>query len=225
VVGDVVSERTVIAVDGPSGVGKTSVSRGVAAKLGFDHLDTGAYYRAATVAALINRVDVEDEAAVAQVVRDATFDYQDGVMTLEGIDVSEPIRTDRVTAMVSAVARHPEVRAVLVDHQRAWVGTHRRDAVVEGRDIGTVVFPSSPLKIYLTARPEVRAARRARQDGDVDTASVQEDLVRRDTVDSTRAVSPLAIADDGIEVDTSDLSLDDVISLVVGLAAERGIGA
>lgn len=215
----------VIAVDGPSGVGKTSVSKGVAARLGFDHLDTGAYYRAATVAALINRVDVDDEEAVAEVVGGASFEFADGVMTLEGIDVSAPIRTDRVTAMVSSVARHPAVRSLLVEHQRAWVERHGRDAVVEGRDIGTVVFPDSPLKIYLTARPEVRAARRARQDGEVDQAAVQQDLARRDTVDSTRTASPLALAEDGVEVDTSDLTLDEVVQTVLALAAERGMGA
>jgi len=219
-----VSELRVIAIDGPSGVGKTSVSRGVADRLGFDHLDTGAFYRAATVAAVINRVDVGDEQAVADVVREATFDFRDGVMTLEGIDVSAPIRTDAVTNMVSAVARHPLVREVLVDHQRAWVTNHDCNAVVEGRDIGTVVFPDSPLKIYLTARPEIRAARRARQDGDQDTAAVQQDLARRDTVDSTRAASPLAMADGGVEVDTSDLTLEEVIDTVVRLAWERGIG-
>jgi len=217
------SERVIIAVDGPSGVGKTSVSRGVAERLNFGHLDTGAFYRAATIAVLVNRADLGNEAAVAEVVADAAFDFADGVMTLEGIDVSDAIRSDTVTAAVSGVAALAQVRLVLVGHQREWVVRHDCHAVVEGRDIGTVVFPASPLKIYLTARPEVRAARRAMQDRDTDAKGVREDLARRDRVDSTRAVSPLTMAEDAVEVDSSDLSLSEVIELVVGLAAERGI--
>jgi len=217
-----VSERTVIAVDGPGGVGKTSVSKGVADRLGFGHLDTGAFYRAATIVVLVNRVNVADEAAVAEVVANASFDYLDEVMTLEGIDVSEAIRSEVVTDAVSGVAALPRVRSVLVHHQRHWVVKHDCHAVVEGRDIGTVVFPDSPLKIYLTARPEVRAARRAKQGGE-DARSVRDDLARRDRIDSTRAVSPLSVADDAVEMDTSDLSLEEVIDVVMRLAAERQI--
>lgn len=215
----------VIAVDGPGGVGKTSVSRGVAERLGFGHLDTGAYYRAATMAAMINRVDLGDERAVAAVVERASFDFSDGVMTLEGIDVSASIRSDLITSNVSIVAAHPAVRAVLVEHQRAWVAAHDCDAVVEGRDIGTVVFADSPLKIYLTARPEVRASRRALQDGEVQAEAVRADLDRRDRIDSTRQASPLAVAADAVEIDTSDLGLDEVIAAVIGLARERGLAA
>jgi cytidylate kinase len=219
------SNRVVIAVDGPSGVGKTSVSRAVAERLGFGHLDTGAYYRGATMAAMINRVDLADEQAVAAAVEKAAFDFADGVMTLEGIDVSAAIRTDVITAGVSVVAAHPAVRAVLVGHQRRWVADHDCNAVVEGRDIGTVVFADSPLKVFLTARPEVRAARRARQDGEVLTEAVRTDLDRRDRIDSTRQASPLVAAADAVEIDTSDLALNEVIEVVMGLAGERGLTA
>ena len=199
------------------------MDRGVAVRLKFGHLDTGAFYRAATIVVLVNRVGLADEAAVAKVVADATFDFVDGVMTLEDVDVSEAIRSDAVTAAVSRVAALAEVRSVLVGHQRDWVVRHDCHAVVEGRDIGTVVFPNSRLKIYLTARPEVRAARRATQDGDTDAKTVEQELGRRDRVDSTRAVSPLTMADDAVEIDSSDLNLPEVIDTVLSLAAERGI--
>ncbi len=212
----------ILAVDGPSGVGKTSVSRGVAAKLGWDHLDTGAYYRAATIAVLVRRIEVADHDRVASAVIDARMRYVDGRMFLEGIDMSEAIRTDTVNRYVSLVAANPRVRRALVEQQRAWA-LDRDGAVVEGRDIGTAVFPSAPLKIYLTARAEIRAARRA---GETDPAAIERiaaELARRDAIDSTRDVSPLEAAADAVIVDTSDLSQDEVIAEIVRLAADRGL--
>jgi cytidylate kinase len=214
---------TVIAIDGPGGVGKTTVSRAVAETLGFDHLDTGAFYRAATVAVLVRKIDPRSDERVASAIIGVDMDYVDGAMLLEGIDISGAIRTDIVTREVSPVAANFRVRRKLVELQRQWV-EGRIGAVVEGRDIGTVVFPDASLKIHLTARPEIRAARRA---GEVATASVDQvasDLARRDALDMNRAASPLEVADDAVVVDTSDLTEPQVVDVVLKAAAERGIG-
>lgn len=201
----------VIAIDGPGGSGKTSVSRAVSVELGLPHLDTGAYYRAATIAALSSGASKEDADAVINAVRAADLDYDRGVMLLDGRDVSAEIRSEEVTNAVSAVSAYPEVRSQMVAAQRDWVRQRGGAAVVEGRDIGTAVFPDAPMKFYLTARPEVRAARRA-QETDATPEDIQKDLARRDTADSQRAASPLAQADDAVVVDTSDLTIDDVIA-------------
>ena len=215
------SEAFVIAVDGPSGVGKTSVSRGVAETFGIGHLDTGAFYRAATIVALVSKADLRIEAEVLSAVANADLEYVNGVMTVEGIDMNEAIRSDAVTSAVSAVAALASVRAQLVARQQAWVFARGGSAVVEGRDIGTVVFPSSPLKIYLTARSEIRAARRADETVGDSVASVAADLHRRDTVDSSRAASPLMAAEDAVVIDTSDISQVEVIAEVLRLVGER----
>ncbi len=216
----------VIAVDGPSGVGKTSVSRGVARRLAMGHLDTGAFYRAAAMAALVSRVDLHTEAHVLSVVSGATFDYDEGVMTLEGIDISSAIRSEHITQSASRIAVYPSVRNVLVRCQREWVAQRGGRAVVEGRDIGTVVFPDALLKVYLSARPEVRAGRRAGETLSSGSASaIQEHLTERDNVDSTRTASPLMAAEDAVTLDTSDLSEAEVIARVLELATQRGFGA
>lgn len=210
----------VIAVDGPGGVGKTSVSRGVAAALGWGHLDTGSYYRAATLLARFTAARTQE--AVVEAMRAVQIDFVDGAVHVAGVDVSEPIRSDVITNTVSAVAAMPEVRTHLVSLQRAWVDTHA-PAVVEGRDIGGVVFPDAPLKIYLTARPEVRAARRA---GETDPAAVERiaaELAARDEKDSTRATSPLERAPGAVVVDTSDIDQAEVIRAVLDLAASRDL--
>ena len=201
----------VIAIDGPGGSGKTSVSRAVSQRLGLPHLDTGAYYRAATIAVLDRGVAKDDEVEVVAAVKRSVLDYENGVMLLDGRDVSVEIRSEAVTNAVSAVSAYPEVREQMVAAQRAWVTRRGGAAVVEGRDIGTAVFPDAPIKFYLTARPEVRAARRA-QETDATPEDIAKDLVRRDTADSQRAVSPLAQADDAVVVDTSDLSIYEVIA-------------
>lgn len=215
-------ETFVVAVDGPGGVGKTSVAREVAAALKCVHLDTGAYYRAATIVALVNRVDLSIETEVLAAVAAADLGYDDGIMTVEGVDMTAAIRSSSVTEAVSEVAAYPSVRRSLVTRQREWVAANGRRAVVEGRDIGTVVFEDSPLKIFLTARLEVRAQRRAGE-SNATVAEVQQDLAHRDTKDSTRAASPLAAAEDAVVLDTSDVSLTEVIATVLALAAERGL--
>lgn len=209
----------VIAIDGPGGSGKTSVSRAVAQRLELPHLDTGAYYRAATLHVLRQGIDPGDARGVAACMESVEMDYVSGRMRLGGGDVSEEIRSDAVTAAVSAVSAVPEVRARLVDLQRAWVDAQGGRAVVEGRDIGTAVFPGAALKIYLTARPEVRARRRAAElPRQADVSSVEQDLERRDRFDSGRTTSPLHQAEDAVAVDTSDMSIDEVIARISALA-------
>lgn len=216
----------VIAIDGPGGVGKSTVSQQVAEARHLDYLDTGATYRAAALAVIRAGIDPSDEEAVAEVVRHAVIEYEDGAIRLDGDDVSAAIRTPEVTATSSRVAAIPEVRAIVVAMQRAWVELRRGRAVVEGRDIGTVVFPDAAVKVFLTARPETRAARRAgdRESGGVDVSQVMEALERRDHADSTRSTSPLRPAPDAHVIDTSDMPLDAVLAEVlelVAVAAER----
>ena len=206
----------IVTVDGPSGTGKSTVARAAAERSGLPHLDTGAFYRAATLAALRAGVDVSDESGVVELLSSIDLGQEQGRMLLGGEDVSEEIRGEAVTASVSKVAAHPRVRQLLVGHQRDWVDSHGRQAVVEGRDIGSVVFPDAELKIYLDARPEVRAARRAAQDGE-DLEEVLEDILRRDRIDSTREASPLVVPDGANVVDTSDLSFEEVVDSVVRL--------
>lgn len=213
----------VVAVDGPAGVGKTTAARGAAESLGWAHLDTGAFYRAAALIALVRRLDLSNEAEVTAAAAAAGLDYREGRMLVEGIDMSEAVRTEAVTAQVSRVSALAGLRAVLVRRQREWVASHGGRAVVEGRDIGTAVFPGAALKVFLTARPEVRAARRAGEEA-AEEGSVREALERRDRIDSTRRASPLAKAEDAVVIDTSDSSVDEVLSEVLRLCSERGIG-
>ncbi len=216
--------RGSVTLDGPSGTGKSSVARAVAAKLDAAYLDTGAMYRAATVAVLDAGVDPEDADAVAGVVAKARIEVGttagEELVLVDGVDVAVRIRSAEVTRAVSPVSAVPAVRRQLVDQQRALV--EAADAVVvEGRDIGTVVLPDATCKIYLTAAPEVRAERRAGQLGLTEAdeiAALAEDLRRRDEYDSSRADSPLRPASDAIIVDSTDLDRDAVIERVVELA-------
>lgn len=210
----------IVTVDGPGGTGKSTVSKEVARRAGLPHLDTGAFYRAATLAALRSGVAVDDEQAVVEVVRELRLDQNQGVMYLDGEDISTEIRNDDVTSAVSQVSAHPRVRSRLVEHQREWVSHHGGRAVVEGRDIGSVVFPNATLKVYLDASPEVRARRRALQDGD-DPEMVIADLARRDQFDSTRKASPLTVPEGAVVVDTSGMTFQEVVETVLGLIAER----
>jgi CMP/dCMP kinase len=213
-----------VALDGPSGTGKSSVARAVASRLGAAYLDTGAMYRAATVAVLDAGVDPEDSEAVAAVVAAARIEVGTAADTelveVDGVDVAVRIRGAEVTRAVSPVSAVPSVRRRLVDQQRALVAA--ADAVVvEGRDIGTVVLPDATLKVYLTAAPEARAQRRAAQLGLTTRAEVAElaaDLRRRDEYDSSRADSPLRPAEDAVVVDSTHLDREGVVDRVVELA-------
>jgi cytidylate kinase len=210
----------VIAIDGPAGSGKSTVARGVAAALGLPTLDTGAMYRTVTLAAMESGVDLADGDAVAQVAGDALIDLEDGRVSLGGRDVSATIRGPEVTAHVSQVSSHPAVRAVLVDRQRQWVAAHG-GGVVEGRDIGTVVLPDAPVKVFVTARDDVRAARRqldeVAAERMVAVDHVRDALSARDRADGTlgRATRPEDAAPDAVVIDTSDIAADDVIAQIV----------
>ena len=212
--------KLIVTIDGPSGSGKSTVSRAVASMTELPHLDTGAFYRAATLAAIRAGVDLSDGDAVAKVVQGLALDQHDGVMTSNGEDVSDEIRGEIVTGAVSEVSAHPQVRWILVDHERDWVDRHEGRAVVEGRDIGSVVFPDATVKIYLDARAEVRAVRRATQDDD-DPKDVLADLEARDHKDSTRQTSPLTVPDGALLINTSDLSFDEVVANVVSLVSGK----
>jgi cytidylate kinase len=222
--------RGQITLDGPSGTGKSSVARDVARKLGAAYLDTGAMYRAATVAVLDAGVSLDDKVAVARAVSEAEIrvgtNARRELVTVDGVDVRERIRGAEVTRAVSPVSAVPAVRKLLVARQRELVAAAEA-VVVEGRDIGTVVLPDATLKIYLTAAPEVRAQRRATQLGVTDKdkiAALAQDLRRRDEYDSSRADSPLRPAADAIVVDSTDLDRDGVVAKVVDLAGSA-VGA
>jgi cytidylate kinase len=207
----------VIAIDGPAGAGKSTVGRAVARRLGLDYLDTGAMYRAVTYAAMRRGVPVHDADAVAELAREITLDVDDDGVRVDGIDATVAIRGRDVTHSVSVVAANSAVRAELVERQRSWVRV-RGGGVVEGRDIASVVFPDARLKLYVTASPRVRAERRVGEIGG-DLHEVESAIVERDRLDSTRADSPLLEVDGAIVVDTSDMSIDEVVDQIVELLA------
>jgi cytidylate kinase len=210
--------RRVIAIDGPSGSGKSTVARGVAAELGLHVLDTGAMYRSVTLAAQRAGIDLDDAEACGRVARAARVELVDEVVVLDGGDVSAAIRTPAVTAAVSTVSAHPVVRRELVARQRAWVEEHG-GGVVEGRDIGTVVFPGAPLKVFLTASDAERAERRRRDElaaaRPTGLDAVRDAMARRDAIDSSRAASPLRAADDALVLDTTGRPVEDVVAEIV----------
>jgi len=203
----------VVAVDGPGGSGKSTVSRLLAERIGWAHLDTGAFYRAATLIALEEGIDPHDGLGVLEAISGRRFGQADGVMMLDGRDVSTEIRSEAVTGAVSEVSAHPAVRQAMVALQRAWV-QDRAGTVAEGRDIGTVVFPDAHLKVFLTADPVERARRRAGETG-ADSVLVGEALARRDQIDSTRPTSPLRPADDAVIIDTTGMSIEAVVAEIL----------
>jgi len=216
--------RLVVAVDGPSGSGKSSTSRGVAKALGLRYLDTGAMYRAVTWWMLRTGVDVDDAQAVAarasEPVLTSGTDPERPTISVDGTDVSAPIRTPEVTRAVSAVSAVPEVRSLLLRQQRDIIG--EGGIVVEGRDIGAVVAPDADVKVYLTAESAARAERRTAElaPGSVTVDATAQDLARRDRIDSGRAASPLTQAEDAVVVDTTALTLDEAIAAIVDLARD-----
>jgi cytidylate kinase len=226
-----VATPVIVAIDGPSGTGKSSTSKAVAAKLGLSYLDTGAQYRAMTWWMLNNGIDIDDAFAVATAAGKPVIvsgtDPGAPTITVDGADATGPIRTQAVTAAVSAVSAVPEVRARLVQLQRAAAASASEGIVVEGRDIGTTVLPDAPVKIFLTASSAARAARRNGElkglKGTEATSleATREALAKRDAADSGRIASPLAKADDAVEVDTTRLSLEQVVECVVTLVEER----
>jgi cytidylate kinase len=210
----------VIAIDGPAGAGKSSVARAVAPALGFTYLDSGAMYRCVALAGLKRGVELDDGDRVGALARSLAIDLDGDRVELDGGDVSAAIRTAATTEAASRVSVHPQVREAMVERQRELIATGRY--VAEGRDIGTVVSPDAPLKVFLTASPEERARRRAAQAGE-DEAEVLAAQRHRDRRDETRQHSALRPAADAVEIDTTGLSLDEVVDRIVELARGRGL--
>ena len=207
----------VIAIDGPAGSGKSTVAKALAQRLGLGYLDTGAMYRSVAFAALRRGIDPEEPDQVAKVARDLDLRMaDDGTITVDGADATIEIRGPEVTRAVSIVAANPAVREEMRQRQREWATKHG-GGVMEGRDIGTVVFPDAELKVYLDASPEVRASRRSREVAELAYETVASDLARRDALDQGRADSPLREADDAVVIDTSSLSIDEIIAAVLDL--------
>ena len=210
----------VIAIDGPAGAGKSSVARALAERLGFTYLDSGAMYRCVALACIERDVDPDDGSATGELAKSLSIVPGPGPVLLDGRDVSGGIRTERVTEVASRVSVHPEVRQVMVEDQKEMIRSGRY--VAEGRDIGTVVSPDSPLKVFLDASPEVRAKRRALEAGG-EAETVRAAIEERDQRDSSRAHGRLEIASDAVELDTSDMEIDEVVERIAELAIQRGI--
>ncbi|HEV7615650.1 MAG TPA: (d)CMP kinase [Solirubrobacterales bacterium] len=210
----------VIAIDGPAGAGKSSVARAVAEELGFTYLDSGAMYRCVALAAIEANVDLDDGEALGTLAGGLMIELEGRRVLLDGRDVSARVREPGVTAAASGVSVHPQVREALVARQRQLIAAG--DYVAEGRDIGTVVSPESPLKIFLTATDEERARRRAAQTGE-DFESVLDAQRRRDARDTEREHGALRAAEDAVALDTTGLGLEEVVGRVVALARERGL--
>lgn len=218
----------IVAIDGPSGTGKSSTSKAVAAQLGLSYLDTGAQYRAITWWMVSNGIDTGDPHAVAAAAGKPEIvsgtDPAGPTITVDGTDVAGPIRTQEVTSKVSAVSAVPEIRARITELQRSIAAAAPLGIVVEGRDIGTVVLPDADLKIFLTASAEARAARRSGELKGADVNATREALIKRDAADSSRKTAPLAKAGDAVEVDTTALTLPQVVECVVTLVEEKRAG-
>jgi cytidylate kinase len=212
-------KRLLIAIDGPSGAGKGTISRTIAQSLGYRHIDTGAMYRAVGWKAAHDGLALDDEGAVSDLARRADIIVEGGVVSIDGHDVTRAIRTPEIDKAATAVARLPRVREVLVGRQRDM----GRDGgvVMEGRDIGTVVFPGADVKIYLDASAAERAGRRANDSAHTGSqggqAAVAAAIEARDKADTTRTVSPLTLAGDAVHIDTTDLPIADVVERVMGL--------
>ncbi|WP_288071023.1 (d)CMP kinase [Adlercreutzia caecimuris] len=221
----------IVAIDGPSGAGKSTVAKAVAKELGFSCLDTGAMYRAVAWQALQNGVSLDDEAALGEIARtyDIAFGHVEGDPVPKRVfigdaEVTDAIRTAEIDRAVSPTSAAPSVRAALLDQQRR-IG-NGGDYVVEGRDIGTVVFPDAAVKVFLTASDEERAHRRVRQNvdrgiGSIDYEEVLADLRRRDEADSSRATAPLRAAEDAVQIDSTSHYIEEVIDQICALAREK----
>ncbi len=209
----------VVAIDGPAGAGKSTIAKALAAKLGVRYLDTGAMYRAVTFAAMTSGIELSNQDLVAELTRKSKILLTDETVMINGLDATTAIRSSEVTGAVSTVAANSQVRTELRERQRQWIADHN-GGVVEGRDIGSVVFPDATLKVYLTASPIVRAKRRVAQSGgNVDEIAAS--IASRDLQDSSRSDSPLTQTDDAITIDTSDRSIDEVVAQLVEMTDQR----
>jgi len=223
------SDPLVIAIDGPAGAGKSTVARKLAARLGLSYVDSGATYRAAALRVLEANLSPENEAAVSELIGGTRIDFEAGGaesrVLLDGKDVTQRIRTPEVTLVAAKVSRLPSVRQKLVGLQRGLA--RGRGVVMEGRDIGTVVFPQAPLKIFLKADPEERARRRLNDDKKQGRRATLEqtayEIGRRDQLDAERKISPLAPAGDALEIDSTSLTADEVVERILTVAREKGL--
>jgi CMP/dCMP kinase len=204
----------VIAIDGPAGSGKSTIARALATRLGLDYLDTGAQYRAITFAALRRGIDPEEVDAVARLAEEVDLVVDDNGVRVDGADATVEIRGPEVTRAVSVVAANPAVRTEMRMRQREWADKHG-GGVIEGRDIGSVVFPDAELKVYLTAAPEIRAARRHREVTDLKYEEVAASIAERDARDQGREDSPLVEASDAVLIDTTDRSVDEIVDEIM----------
>jgi cytidylate kinase len=211
----------IIAIDGPAGAGKSTVSRALATRLGLEHLDTGAMYRAVTFGVLERGVDPSAMVEVADAAESIEIVIAGERVTVDGVDATTQIRGRDVTTAVSAVAANPMVRELLVGRQRSWVA-ERGGGVVEGRDITTVVLPDADLKLFVTASPRVRAQRRVAETGG-DVEQIEASIVERDRRDATREASPMTIAGDAVVVDTSELGIDEVVDRVLDMIGKPSL--
>ncbi len=217
--------RVVVAIDGPAGAGKSTIARRVAARLGFTYVDTGAMYRAVALLALRSQTDLSDAARLEELARAAKIEFEPGSarVLLDGEDVTEAIRRPEISPAASQVSVFPGVRRALVEKQRRMGA--ERSIVMEGRDIGTVVFPDAAVKLYLDADPEIRARRRVRELEEkgqpIDAPRIAAEIHERDRRDSTRADSPLARAADAVYIDTTPLSLDEVERVILNVINNR----
>ena len=209
----------VIAIDGPAGSGKSTVARAVAERLSLEYLDTGAMYRSVAYAALRGDLDPGDVEGVAGLAKDLEISVENGVVLVNGVDASIEIRGPEVTRAVSTVAANAGVRSEMRRRQREWAAA-RGGGVMEGRDIGSVVFPEAVLKVYLTASPEARAGRRAKEVTDLDYETVAADIARRDALDQGREDSPLTEAAGSVVIDTTDRTIDDIVDEVLRHVAD-----
>lgn len=217
----------IIAIDGPAGSGKSTIAKLVAHSLGFHYLDTGAMYRSVAYRAVCEGIDLEGGQPLIDIARNEPIEFGacgPSSVSIGGIDVTRQIRTHEIDRAVSPVSACPQVREALTEQQRLFGRSH--DVVMEGRDIGTVVFPDADIKIFLTARSEVRAHRRSEQNilrgvGETDEKRLLETLEARDAYDSSREAAPLVKADDAIELDTSDLSIDQVVTRIIGIVEDK----
>ena len=210
------TNEKIIAIDGPAGSGKSTIAKALSKRLNLEYLDTGAMYRAVALVSIQQKVEIEDEKQVLAIAKEMNFNFENGLCVVNGFDATKEIRGSEVTRVVSVVAAMPTVRQEMVERQRLWV-EERNGGVVEGRDIGSGVFPKAKVKVYLTASEEVRAERRIEQEETIDASKVADSIRKRDEADRGRSTSPLVRSEGAIEIDTSLMGVEETIEEILGI--------